>query len=974
MSDVPADDYGPLISQWRQSYTGFRRFEYLFYMEMWGAAVKAHPDWDHNQLNNFMLGIQKNFQTEVLQGASPAYEATKTVEEGLVKLTGLLPDVEGIDPQHYAEAVDWALQTFVWPYWDTANQVTSINTKLAVADRYMGTEFMVIPQALASMSANPDQQKEQIQSFNGFFLDFHITNPDGTFDTSPAAVIQNNPGLIPPEIQASVQPRPDGTVLIDDAAISVAATRFFGDFNASMDSAINQSLTTLHDLNGQLDAESAVAMLTQPAAELAQAKQAADGNAAAYATAASNAGGAWIDIVGTLVGYGDPKLGRQITAVGNAALKIGDTISKFSQTVAALGAVGQVGEALASAALTGNIIQAALSLVSAFADQGPTPEQMILDEVGKLRDQVDQLHQEMTQRFDHIDQELSAIYATVAAQLDKIDTKLGQLTDTVANIQQTLYVTLAAVHRIEADMSRYLQDNARIELLEAINGALEFRKRTGQDMTFDQYTAWENVLYTWAVTVSKDSTEADTGLPTTDSDADANLADRSLDSNINYVNSLLTSRGLPAFGDGNVLPNPRTYAQAARSLAKMQWENAQYAARIDSARTQSVRAVGEQLRASLASFATSGTAMVNGLLALYLNAAQQLHDRVEADRQQYLTQVVPHTDLGWPASVNITADFWAVDPATTDLGYAPPPVESDVYSPHLPPPSNLRQLVPVAVLNNEWLAGANTVPNQPRQSPLQFVISWAWTDEKTQVIPTPHGPVEVTTGVVAVTLAVRYPDSAGQPVTLWKRTITGPRLDEKINWDPVVKYWLDPQDGNFKAQFESMAASDPLSAAEQSQRDDLLNSLTTTMTQEFISKRLTFSGATVGNLANSPYSAWLMTLSAISRLTQAVLQLGLPRATLFDDAMRTMALGDGHLPRGDEVVSWQQAANGSTQLPMNDLIVLAQQLKEILTTRLAFFQAAQSNGQYVDDEPITAGTLDFIDSAVKVAAYVCPER
>ena len=662
-----------------------------------------------------------------------------------------------------------------------------------------------------------------------------------------------------------------------------------------------------------------------------------------------------MNIVGTIVGFSDPKLGHEITAVGSAALKIGESITQFSKTVTALGAAAQFGDALASAVLTGNIVQAALSIISAFIDQGPSPEQMILDEVGKLRDQVNQLHQEMTERFDHIDQELNVIYTTVTAELNKINVTLGQIGDTIANIQQTLQVTLAAVHRIEADMTRYLQDNARVELLEAINGALGFKQRTGQDMTFDQYTTWENIFYTWAVTVSKDSTEADTGLATGDIDADANLADRSLDSNINYVNQLLAALGLPRFGDGSVLPNPRTYAQAARSLSLMQWENGPYAARIDPGRSQAVRAVGEQLRTSLASFASNGTAMVNGLLALYLAAAQQLRDQIEADRQSYLKKYLK----------DVVADYWTADPTVTDLDYAPAPVGSIVNRKTLPAPSNLRLLVPVQVLNYEWVADTDPAAGQPRQSPLQFRVDSNFTDKESTVISTIHGVISITTGIVAVTLTVQYPDLTGKLVTLWHRTVTGPRVDESAQPDPVAKYWLDPHEGNFKAQFESSTTSDPLPADQQAQRDDLIKNLSAKMVQTFADRRTVFSLQTVANLGNVPYSSCLARLSATSRLLQAVLQLGLPRATLFDDAMRLLAIGDAHLPRGDEVVSWWQEADGKQQIPTDDLITSFQQLKEILITRLAVFQNAQAGNQYVDDEPITKATVDFIDSATK---------
>ena len=57
--------------------------------------------------------------------------------------------------------------------------------------------------------------------------------------------------------------------------------------------------------------------------------------------------------------------------------------------------LGTIGSALGGAVLAGNLLGAALSIISLFSDQGPPPEQLILEEVGRLRTQVANMRREI---------------------------------------------------------------------------------------------------------------------------------------------------------------------------------------------------------------------------------------------------------------------------------------------------------------------------------------------------------------------------------------------------------------------------------------------------------------------------------------------------------------------------------------------------------------------------------------------------
>lgn len=945
---VAETDWGPAAAIWRKAY-GSRRMEYLYYLDVWAATIRTHPDWDHLQIQQYMLQVQDGYQ-KVMAGVTPATQFWSTVEEAAVRISAMLPEIEGVKPGAVAQWADWMLKTVVWPSVTVANQAAGLDFNLAVTDHYRDAEVANLSAAMASFTGDDQQQAEQRHSFRAFFSEFDKID-DATDPGAPitqAGVVSG--GLTLPTMSIIIQPQPDGSLLLDSDAVTKAATQYFTDFNDSMNHAVAGSMDTLRSTMGALPG-SLADLAGRKGTDVAAARQQANANATRYAGLAATAGAAWVDIVGTLVGYADPKLGHEITACGNAALRIGDAITKFSQTMSVLGAVDTLGQTLASAALTGNIVQAALGIISVFANTGPSPEEMILDQIGKLRDQVDQLHQEMNERFDSIDAKLNAIYTAVRGELHKIDLTLGWIEDTVDNIQRTLNETLAALHQFEAEMTRYLQDMSRVELYEAINGAVGYRQRTGTAMSYDQYVAWENVFYTWAVAVSKNSVEADTGLPTGNADAAAILASRTADSVVNYMNALLQVRGLPLLGDGTPLPNPRTYTTAARALALMAWENPELAAKIDPARLQTVRDVGDGLRAALAGFAAKGTAIVSGILDDYNTAAVALAQRIDTDRTAFCATTA--TALGWTAS---PPDFWTAQADTTDLGAAPVPLGAPLIPGNLQPPSNLRQCVPVAVLNTEWIAGVQS------PSRLKVSLEGGWSDPKTTVHNPVRGPVSTTTGVVTATITVTYPGADGAPTVLWRRTVKGPRVDESIDWDPVAHFWTD-----FKAQFEASTAGDTLTADEQTRRSTLIAALSGQINTYLDERRAEFAAQTESRLVNAPYSDYLAAMSADSELLELVLSYGLPRAVFADDMMCALIHGDGRLPRSADIAAAWVATKSARSIPSEDLASTYTVLRDILLSHLEAVQAYQKTGPHMNDDPILCVTIGLVDGATAAA-------
>lgn len=295
------------------------------------------------------------------------------------------------------------------------------------------------------------------------------------------------------------------------------------------------------------------------------------------------AANASIYLLSTAIGFGDPKLGREIYAVGNSTVQMADALNKLD--------VSDLANTLISSA---NMVGAVMNVISLFGSGGPTPDQLILEQIGALREQVNQLRLEMHERFDRIDQSLNQIYQTMVLGFDQINGNINEVRGALFNLQMDL-------HRLERQVYAFLNAGFRRDLNEAINGALDYETKFGHPMdSFDTYRTFENKFYTWAVDNSKDELESTYGQGYDDASLHDQLTSRPLESNLNYISGFLNQRlGLPLLSFSK-LANPRDWAISARAYVQLARENPQYFRHVSTNRLRNVIAVGRELESSVA--------------------------------------------------------------------------------------------------------------------------------------------------------------------------------------------------------------------------------------------------------------------------------------------------------------------------------------------------------------------------------------
>lgn len=195
-------------------------------------------------------------------------------------------------------------------------------------------------------------------------------------------------------------------------------------------------------------------------------------------------------VLSTLAGFIDPKVGHVIDVVGNTAIKIVESINRYAEVLAS--GVGTLAQGMGAAVLTGNLLGAALGLFSLFGSSGPSPYEIIFDQLGKLSEQIDQLGKQMHERFDRVDQSLNVIYETLVSgiqgvqyNLQQLDEKLNQIGETTQQIQQQIALIRNQLTDIQGGLSRIQDQLSGFELDAAAYAkagfSLELRERVFSD-------------------------------------------------------------------------------------------------------------------------------------------------------------------------------------------------------------------------------------------------------------------------------------------------------------------------------------------------------------------------------------------------------------------------------------------------------------------------------------------------------------
>lgn len=358
-------------------------------------------------------------------------------------------------------------------------------------------------------------------------------------------------------------------------------------------------------------------------------------------------------VVSKLIGFANPKLGKQVGTVISSSIAI---YKATTQMVSALSKGLSFATGIASAAATGNIIGAAMEIFSLFGSSGPSPDQLILDMIGEVKQQIETLRTEMHERFDRIDAKLNAlegilnqIMDEMTVRFDRIDFNLGVLNDNVTDIQIALVGLQSQLNRVEQNLFIYMSDVQLDRYRNAINGGLGFYDKFGVTMAYNpQYLFYENEFHFWATQVSKTALRSNPGASANFADDNIlpQLSNHSLLSNINYLRQFPSAKfGLPAL-TGAPLANAEDWVTASEAYITLASENRNHAAQVNSSRLDQVVAVGTELQSAIRNITKQGSnanfALFEQLYQFYTNKIPAVKDQIA---QAESTFYVSHPDI-----------------------------------------------------------------------------------------------------------------------------------------------------------------------------------------------------------------------------------------------------------------------------------------------------------------------------------------
>jgi hypothetical protein len=381
-------------------------------------------------------------------------------------------------------------------------------------------------------------------------------------------------------------------------------------------------------------------------------------------------------ILSGLVGITDVKAGEKMGKIATALFSIASAINGFAPVLADRNpAAGLI--SLAAIGMTGNVIGAVMTLVGLLGESGPSLDQQILEQLGRLRQEVRDLHIEMRQSFRRIETRIDAIFEAMLTQFAKLGIAIAGNTAALTEVQNALAEQNLRLEKIQATI---LTAIGEVELHDArvdVNRYIGYLETFGQPIpSFGEYTGPENefqFVATQAATdtafvispsLATDPTVVKADLLNTRGEADA----------ISYLARLAHARDPNIPEPSDLVANPGVWNFGAQAYTLLQLQNPGFAAQVSPFRVEQIAVEGQRILDTARSFSQPApapdatgnrtNALFTSLMQDYRNAVGRLSTAMANVR---LTQILVRDEPGGVGPVPKSYDlFGAADQVLPD--------------------------------------------------------------------------------------------------------------------------------------------------------------------------------------------------------------------------------------------------------------------------------------------------------------------
>lgn len=913
---------------WLTQFSGVTGQEQLIFDEFLIQLYTRTPALSAGSAVATITELRSKYDAAVSRGQDASYRDLKTYDEIVdtaFDVASTMPALTPVARATWAVLVDQSIT----PQLDSATTIVALTRRYELTQSELQRRDTIL-QATLDLAQTNAAFADAYDQLSSAALHTSVKHFDAaTFIAGNPAVAANIPGRIKNNIQ------PNGTVTISLQELE--------DLTRAQFDKINHTLTDLSVMAQLIDEDqntlaNYIYDKGKREKDEALAKAAADKAQLVFDSAKS-----YVSIVTDFMSLIDAKAGRYFSTINTAAIKIGESIEKWVTATAKLSTLGAIGS-ISTIIMTGNIVSAVMSVVSMFSDSGSSLDQQILEQIGKLRQQIDDLHRDMLAHFDRIDKELNALYTAMQDRFNLIDLQLGKLNGNVQSIQRELIGIELSLSRIERNNYQFLDAGFRRPLLDAINGAIGYRTRTGATMPYTpDFVTNENVFQTWGTVHAFDALSAGPAQRDyNDGQVLAELNAYPLDANINYLNGWLMAHGLAPFANDR-LASPRDWTFASRAYAQLGLDWPDYMRQIDPARETALDQVGATLEAATRHISTietpngpqGNTALFAGVGAYYRGKLAQLDNLIQQFEtspsgplvvltdSQHLARTDPFDLWG---GIDQPLTFQAPEISTMTCGGADAP---------LPTPGNFKGFVPNFNRYNlaEYLrVGTSKVC----LSAAPFLLNL---QKPTPQCPTPPPNPDgllCPIGNLPITVTL-YVNGVNVSTATWTSSFKVQLGREQSPEGYAFAHW-----DTLKGWFESQSTLVPPSPALVAQREDLLAAITTAVQDRL---RL-YQQSVYGQVLNQVQSATTLHTAAVElaggkALLDGYITLGLPRAVANDDFLRSLLFGSQRLVDDGVVAETYALAISDT-----NAITTTQFLTD---TRVALSQVALQRANALDD-------------------------
>jgi hypothetical protein len=371
-----------------------------------------------------------------------------------------------------------------------------------------------------------------------------------------------------------------------------------------------------------------------------------------------------------------------ITTLGTTGLEVLDVFGQF--------AAGEMGAGM----LSGNLVMGVFTFTTFFT-AGPSPEEVILQQIIALQKQIKEFQEVVERRFDQVDARLN----DVLTEIGRLSGDLADLDRGVAAVARELAEQKLAIDRLQANLFALERDSEQRNITLRLNEAIGYRSRSadGLPMSQESFNEYESFFYTWATDSAFDLVALGPPLDGSRSYIDAVFSQLALfpvDTNVNHLRELPFRLGWRPALSPDRLPNPSFWAIAARAYSQLLLENPDRVLPVHRNRLREIEGQGRQLRTAIAAVATEDTAqrtrskLFNELLDQYEGHAREVTTLIRAAEDHVLDKVVGYDGVGvqtparpprgpggarldpWPGSWGqarwVESDYAVVQPAVAE--------------------------------------------------------------------------------------------------------------------------------------------------------------------------------------------------------------------------------------------------------------------------------------------------------------------